>query len=227
MKNALSPALSRRSILLAGAASLALAGCASMIGPGPAPQLYVLRPKLGPIADVPEAAWQLGVPLPTTAQSLDTDRIALELTPETMDYYANAAWPDRVPVIVQRTLLEAFEMSGKIKAVARDTEGMRADYLLQSDLRSFEARYDVPDTAPTIVIDISVKLLKPEGREIVATLQSRHTAQASANSVPAVVAAFDEALGEAAEDIAAWTLKAPPPVAEASEIDTRHRRARR
>jgi len=211
MKNAFSPAPSRRGILLAGAASFALAGCANMIGPGPAPQLYVLRPSLGPIADVPEAAWQLGVSLPDAAQSLDTARIALELTSETMDYYANSAWQDRAPVIVQRALLEGFEKSGKIKAVARDTEGMRADYLLQSDLRSFEARYDVPDTAPTIVVDISVKLLKPQGREIVATLHARHTAQASTNSVPAVVAAFDEALGQAVEEIAAWALKAPPP----------------
>lgn len=182
-----------------------------MIGPGPAPQLYVLRPKLDPIADVPEAGWQLGVSLPDAAQSLDTERIALELTSQTMDYYANSAWQDRAPVIVQRALLEGFEKSGKIKAVARDTEGIRADYLLQSDLRSFEARYDVPDTAPTVVVDISAKLVRPQSREIAATLQSRHTATAGTNSVPAVVAAFDEALGQAVEEIVAWALNAPPP----------------
>jgi len=211
MKNTRSPAPSRRSILLAGAASFALAGCTNMIGPGPAPQLYVLRPKLDPIADVPEAGWQLGVSLPDAAQSLDTERIALELTSQTMDYYANSAWQDRAPVIVQRALLEGFEKSGKIKAVARDTEGIRADYLLQSDLRSFEARYDVPDTAPTVVVDISAKLVRPQSREIAATLQSRHTATAGTNSVPAVVAAFDEALGQAVEEIVAWALNAPPP----------------
>lgn len=210
MTNALATAPSRRSFLLVGVASLALAGCASMIGPGPAPQLYVLRPTLGPIGDAPEAAWQLAVALPNAAQSLDTDRIALELTTATMDYYANSAWQDRAPVLVQRALLEGFEKSGKIEAVARDTEGVRADYLLQTDLRAFEARYDVPDTAPTVVVAISVRLVQPDGRAIVATLQSRHTAQASANSVPAVVAAFDQALSEAIEEIVAWTLKAPP-----------------
>ena len=114
-------------------------------------------------------------------------------------------------VVVQRALLEGFEKSGKIGAVARDTEGVRADYLLQTDLRAFEARYSVPDAPPTIVVDIAARLLRTPGRKIALTLQARHTAEASANSVPAVVAAFDQALGEAVEDIVGQTLKAPSP----------------
>lgn len=211
MMNALQMAPSRRNVLFLGVVSLALAGCANVIGPGKAPQLYVLHPALGPIHDAPQATWQLGVAMPNAAQSLDTDRIALELTSETMDYYADSAWQDRAPVLVQSALLEGFEKSGKIKAVARDTEGVRADYLLQTDLRAFEARYSVPDTAPKVVVTIVARLVQPDGRTIVATLHSRHVVQASANSVPAVVAAFDKALSESVEEIVAWALKAPPP----------------
>lgn len=208
---ALSAEPGRRELLLCGAAAVFLAGCSGMIGPGPAPQLYVLHPALGPIPGATDAAWQLAVAQPSAPHSLDTDRIALALTPETMDYYANSAWQDRAPAIVQRALLEGFENSGKIAAVARDTQGIRADYLLQTDLRSFEARYDTPDTAPAAVVDIAAKLLRTSDRNIVTSLQSRHTATAAANTVTAVVAAFDTALGGAVEEIVTWVLKAPPP----------------
>lgn len=104
-------------------------------------------------------------------------------------------------LIVQRALLEGFENSGKIAAVARDTEGMHADYLLQTDLRSFEARYDAPNTAPVVVVEITAKLVRTPGREIMATLQARHITNAGANSVPAVVAAFNTALGGTVEEI--------------------------
>ena len=202
----------RRGFLLWSAAAFLLSGCSGIIGPGPAPQLYVLHPALGSVSGAKDATWQLAVAQPSAPESLDTERIALELTPETMEYYANSAWQDRAPVIVQRTLLEGFENSGKIAAVARDTQGIRADYLLQTDLRSFEARYKAPDTAPDVVIDIAVKLLRTSDRNIVAALQSRHTAPAAANSLPAVVAAFDTALGGAVDEIVIWTLKAPPPM---------------
>lgn len=208
---ALPPELGRRGFLLWGAAAFLLSGCSGIIGPGRAPQLYVLHPALGPIPGATDAAWQLAVAQPSAPQSLDTERIALALTPETMDYYANSAWQDRAPVIVQRALLEGFENSGKIAAVARDTQGIRADYLLQTDLRSFEARYDAPDMVPTVVVEIATKLLRTPDRVIVAALEVRHTAAAAANSVPAVVAAFDTALSDVVEEIVTWALKAPPP----------------
>lgn len=206
----------RRSLLVAGAAALALSGCANLIGPGAAPQLYVLRPKLGPLPNAPQVNWQLTIALPSAPLSLDTARIALQRSAETMDYYANAAWQDRAPVLLRRALIEGFENSGKIPAVARDTEGVRADYLLQTDLRAFEARYDTPDGAPTVVVDMAARMLRTPGRTIAATLQVHKAAAASANSVPAVVAAFDQAVADAVETIVAWALMAPSPPTEAS-----------
>lgn len=213
MKTLFDHAPSRRGLLLAGAAVFALAGCSSIIGPGPAPQLYVLRPALGPLNGVPQADWQLTVAQPSAPLSLDTARIALQRTSETMDYYADSAWQDRAPVMVQRALIEGFEKSGKIGAVARDTEGVRADYLLQADLRAFEARYDTSDGAPTIVVDVAARLMRTPGRKIAMSVHVRKTAKASANSVPAVVAAFDRALSEAVEDLVTQVLRAPAPAA--------------
>ena len=63
-------------------------------------------------------------------------------SPTTIDYFANAAWSDRAPAMVQSLLIESFEQTGKIISVSRDLAVLRADYILMSELRRFEARYE-------------------------------------------------------------------------------------
>lgn len=193
---------------IAAAFVFALAACGA-IGPGPAPQLYVLSPQLHALDDAPQVSWQLVVAEPAAPDSLDSARIVLTRG-VTLDYYADSAWADRAPALIQGALVDAFDKSGKIAAVARDTEGVRGDYRLETALKDFSAHYDSENGIPTVTVRIVAKLVK--GREIVATLDSVHTQQAGANSVPAVVEAFDSALSASLEEIAGWTLKTAPPV---------------
>lgn len=192
---------------IAAALIFALAACSSL-GPPPAPQLYVLAPQLGAIADAPQVSWQLVVAEPDAPESINSSRIALTRG-VTLDYFANAAWADRVPALIQSALVDAFDKSGKIAAAGRDTEGVRGDYRLETVLRDFSAHYGGENGNPTITVRIVAKLIK--NREIVATLDSVHTEQAGANSVPAVVEAFDTALSASLEEIAGWALKSAPP----------------
>jgi cholesterol transport system auxiliary component len=199
--------LSRRGLLLAGAA-LTLAGCGSIIGPqGPPAQIYLLQPTLAAV-DGPTVSWQLAVEQPTTVDSLNRQRIAI-YRGDTMDYYADSEWTDQAPALIQTLLVQAFEKSGKISGVARDSDGLHADYLLQLELRDFEARFDTADGAPTVVVTIVARMLKAPGREVVATLYSSHQAHASENKIPAAVAAFNQATGETMAEIVAWALRAP------------------
>lgn len=206
-----------RAILLA---PLMLAGCGGLIGPEKAPQLYRLNPHTGPAKDAAKDAvhWQLAVGLPNADAVHDSDRIALSLTPTTLDYYANAAWPDRVPVLIQRQLVQAFEDTGRVPAVARDSAGLGADYILQTELRAFEARYDDPPgtdeknrAAPRIVISIGVKLVTQAERRIIGTTSIREEVPASANTVEAASQAFSTALTPALKKIVDWTLATAPP----------------
>ena len=196
--------------VLVAMASLVLASCGGLnIGPPPAGQLYVLRPATTPPADAPVAQWQLAVALPDAPESLDTDRIALIRTQSVMDYYANSTWMDHTTQLVQSLLVEAFEKSGKINAVARETEGLRSDYILQTDIRDFEAQYDVQDGIPRVIVRISARLVNIPQRNVVSIITVTHEATASANSVPAVVAAFNTATGAALNEIVGWALRAP------------------
>jgi len=192
---------------LAALLMFTLAACSSF-GPGPAPQLYVLAPQLGPVADAPQVTWQLEVAEPEAPESLDTSRIAL-MRGVTMDYFANVAWADRVPSLIQSDLVDAFDKSGKISAVASDTQGVRGDYRLESELKDFSAHYETEDGIPTVTVRIVARLVSDD-RKVVASFDSVHTEQAGANTVPAVVEAFDTALAASLEEIAAWALKAPP-----------------
>src|SRR5436305_2765007 len=117
MTNDIWTARTRRGILLGGVA-LTLSGCGgNLIGPpSPAPQIYVLHPEFAGVTDAPSVGWQLVVAAPVAPASLDVERIALERAPNVMDYYANAQWADRLPLVIQTLLVEAFEKSGKIRS---------------------------------------------------------------------------------------------------------------
>jgi cholesterol transport system auxiliary component len=206
--------LDRRALLAAGAASVALSSCSSVIGPPEPPPLYLLRPPVPPAGGGLRVGWQMSIVLPEAPDSLDTNRIALEQPDGTMDYYANAAWPDRLSLLVQSALLDAFQASNRIAAVARDTDGLKSDYLLQTDIRDFEALYESADTAPSAVVRIQARLVGVRSRAIVKSLEARAEAQADANTVPAVVAAMNQALGQTMSQIVGWALTAPMPAKE-------------
>lgn len=150
--------------------------------------------------------WRLAVATPDAPASLDTARSALTRSATTMDYFANAAWNDRIPLMLQRLLVQRFDASGRIVSAARDTSELESDYLLETDIRDFHARYDTVEGAPEIVINVQAKLVRMPQREIVASLNATQTARASSNSLDAVVVAFNQAVGAAVGQIAAWTL---------------------
>ena len=150
--------------------------------------------------------------LPESPDSLDTNRIVLVQPDDQMDFYANASWQDRAPFAVQSALIEAFEDSGRIAGVGRDTEGLKSDYLLETEIRDFQARYDVADGVPTVQVRIAAKLIATRGRTIAQSFIAHSEVAAGQNSVPAAVAAFNQALSATLGQIVDWALRAPMPV---------------
>lgn len=222
----------RRAALVAFSAA-ALSACGSLLGPTEAPpQIYILNPPFGPVASAPAVEWQIAVPSPNVPDALDTKRIALRRG-QIMDYYANAAWTDQTGGLVQDMLVEALEKSGKVKAVGPTSGGVRADLLVVTEVRDFTAHYTGENDPPKVVVDIVAKLITANRHDVVATLDARHEAQTSVNSIPAVVQAFNQASGEAVSDIVSWTLSnatagatdaLPPTTAQPPHRRTRGRR---
>jgi cholesterol transport system auxiliary component len=200
----------RRALLLSAAAlgAFALSGCGSLLSPSnPPAQIYVLDPSFAATAG-PRVDWALTVTQTDVPNVYDTERVAI-MRNQTMDYFANTQWTDSTPRLLQSLMVEAFEKSGRITAVARDSGGVRADYMLTTEIRHFEAVYDNGDGAPEINVDIVAKLLSLPRHDVVAMRDVPQKIRASANSVPAVVQAFNQATGAAVTDIVTWSLNAP------------------
>ncbi|HVU19618.1 MAG TPA: ABC-type transport auxiliary lipoprotein family protein [Rhizomicrobium sp.] len=202
---------SRRGLLV-GTGALLLSGCSDLIGPSSTPQqLYVLRPTGGVSTNGPKVSWSLAISASAISDHLDSSRIALTQPDNSVDYYAGSAWTDHLPRLVRDALVEAFENSGRIAAVSSDSEGFHADYILQAQIRDFEARYTVLDGIPTVWVRVESKMAPSKGREIIASLNSIHQVQATANSVPAAVRAFNDAMGAVVSDVVNWALSQPAP----------------
>ena len=199
--------LSRR--WLSSTMALAVTGCASLLGLGPAPHLYRVTPKSTYPANLPHPSVQILIDVPLAPAGLDTTRIALSHSAVSIDYFADSEWTDRLPQLVQTALLESFENSRAITAIDRESIGLRADFILKTEIRHFEALYDSPNGPPVVWVAIITRLVAPSGREIVAQSSFERREQASANEIPRIVVAFDEALGAVIKDIVVWTASNP------------------
>jgi cholesterol transport system auxiliary component len=203
------PTISRRRVLVA-ALLPALGGCSLLPGQGDAAQLYTLTPKNTFATDLPSVQWQLVVDPPVAAAGLNTSRIALQRTPVSLDYYARANWSDSAPQLVQTLLIESFENTNKIVAVARESIRLRPDFLLQTELREFNAEYyPDPSQPPLVRARLIAKLVRVSDRAIIASTTVERTERATSNDMNAIALAFDEALGGVLKRIVEWTLRAP------------------
>ncbi|MBS0538413.1 MAG: membrane integrity-associated transporter subunit PqiC [Proteobacteria bacterium] len=196
-----------RSLALLGTASL-LAGCSLIKAAEEPTDLYQATPKSTFEPDMPTVQWQLAVEVPAAAANLNTGRIAISMTPTSSDYYAKTAWTDRAPAMVQTRIVDSFENSHKIVAVARESIGLRADYTLQPDLRNFEAMYFYGGP-PIAHVRIVAKLVRMPERQIIGVATIERCVRAREDKIPKVVEAFDQALGSVIKQLVAWTLRTP------------------
>jgi cholesterol transport system auxiliary component len=197
--------LSRRRVLVAMFCSAPLAGCSVLPDP-PAPQIYRLRPLADDAPSKRRIRKRLVVDIPTASESLDTDRIALIRARTRFDYYANSLWTDRVPLLLQGLLVEAFENDGSIAEVGRDAQTLTPDYLLVTEIRDFEARYTGSgQQTPSVVVTLDFSLVKMPDHQMIGRTLITESSSAARDNVDSVVEAFDVAVGKALVRSIAWT----------------------
>lgn len=207
----------RRSIsLLAGGASIALlSSCAvNLPGSGAPPRIFVLTPKSTFDDDLPVADWQLLVEPPLAAAGIASSRVALRRSSIELQYFGRAAWTDSAPKMIQTLLIESFENSNKIVSVGRQAIGLRADFILKTDLREFQAEFIDEDgfplpegSAPNIRIRMNAKLVQMPERNIVGSYTAEYVLEAPGPSMVEIIQGFDNALGKILKRMVNWTLR--------------------
>jgi cholesterol transport system auxiliary component len=194
---------SRRMLL--GAVPLVLAGCSRLFVSPPPKYIFRLTPGSVFPRDLPRLSAQLLVEPPSVPAALDRRRIALSRSALLLDYFADAEWADTVSALVEAVLTNTFENSRAI-TVLNGASGLRADLLLGTEVRHFEAQYGSAGGPPDVWVSIEAKLVAMPQRELVAqALFERHVA-ATDNDLPNIAAAFDAALREIATAIVLWSL---------------------
>jgi cholesterol transport system auxiliary component len=196
--------IGRRHFLVLSAAGLA--GCGLVPDVNKPLTLYSVKPKLALSQQPAKVGWQLVVAEPEAERDIDTTRIALSRTANVIEYFADGNWSDTAPKMVQAKMIEAFESTDAIVAVGRDAAGLRADYILQSDLRDFQASYAGKDGAPTAQIRLIAKLVQMPDRRISRSISAEASAPASGRDLPAIVVAFEQALGQVLSKIVTGIL---------------------
>lgn len=185
--------------------ALLLAGCGGLLPEPPKRQLYRLAPTLA-FPPLPHVGTQLLIATPTAPGALDTSRIAAARSPLTLDYYADAEWTDRAPLMVQTLLVEAFDKSRAVPGVGPESLGLRTDFILDTAIEHLEAAYDSPDGPPRALVSLNLKLVQIPERKVVAQTWIRREQKAPANTVPEIIRAFDAAAGAAAQEAVIWTV---------------------
>ena len=191
-------------VLLAGLATLA-SGCSVL--PERTPNQIYEPAHIDSAAkhDGPIASWSLLLPAPKAGRQLDSDRITVRPSPGVIQVYQDASWIDSAPELVQSALLRHFEDSQRIPAVSPPGGGVRADYVLLSELRAFESVYVQPGQAQ-VQVELFVRLVHSGDGKVVAARAFRETEDSGSEELSAVVDAFSRALDRVSGSVVDWTL---------------------
>ncbi len=191
---------------------LPLAACSTFLADmaGEPPALYELAAPTEIKADGPILPYQVLLDVPLASAGIDTPRVALVDQNGAMAYYKGVSWTDRVPVMYQSLLVTAFDRSGKLPAVGRENVGLRADFLIKTDLAAFQMVYARDKSAPFATVTLTAKLIIMPRRIIVAGQSFTATVAAESDTVSASTKALQQASDEVVKKFVSWTLAELP-----------------
>lgn len=183
-------------------AALGLAGCTSLIS-RPAPDTYdITAPTTFPKLRGNSRA-QILILEPSALKVLDSDQIVIKPADSVVEYLAKSQWADRVPKLVQAKLIETFENTNRVKAVAKPGEGLVIDYQIVSNIRAFQA--NLGNGLSQAQVAISVKLVSDRTGKVVRSNVFNEVVPLSSSGALDVVTAIDRAFDKVARDIVSWT----------------------
>ena len=170
--------------------------------------LYDLTPKSSYDESLPAITAQLVIEEPTAASSVNTDHIAIKPNSYQVQYFPDARWVDRAPLLVQTLLVESFENTGKVAAVGRRAIGLTSDFTLITELREFQAMVSDDENGSIFVdVQLNMKIIQEPYGLIVASKSFEQRQLAASSEMLSVVEAFDVALGKTMGRSVDWAVR--------------------
>jgi len=206
----------RRLILMLSIGVL-VSGCSGLLHSDNVPvQVYVLRATVSPTRAATEQAQALNeartastkapssaappslqVSRPQADPGLANEFITLVRSDHRMDRYAGSSWAGALPDVVETLAIDTLRASGNWSSVSDAPSPFASDYLLQINIRRFEADYTGGGEAPKVHVTLDCTITRRSGRELLTSFVAEGVADAEANRMGAVVSAFEKAANSA------------------------------
>jgi cholesterol transport system auxiliary component len=149
----------------------------------------------------------LAVGRPRAPVSLDTERIAVAGPQSRFDYYAGVRWAEPAPLMLQQLLVQALASDGRFATVVAAPSRVPSEYMLDVELRQFEATSD-GNGAPVVRVRLQATLMDSRQGTRLASFSAESQVAADAERRAAVVSAFDEATRQALASVVNRTRSA-------------------
>lgn len=198
------------------AAGLALlAGCASMVDsltPTETALIFDLAPLDEAAVKGRRAGFSLSVSEPRAAAILDNDKVLVRPSPVVVQYYGDIIWADRIPKLVQRRVVQAFEDSKRVRSVAPRSDGFSSQYDLLIEIRDFHIEPSLrenPIVAKPIRVKVTffAKLVSERAARVVRSQKITKTVEVMVENRENIALAFNQAFAEATVSLVNWTLR--------------------
>ena len=185
--------------------AMALSACALLSTPEPV-QTYRFGGVAASVAAAPVVASPVQVTLRRVEfpEAVEGDKL-LGVTGTETTYIKGARWVSPAADLYMESIENAFAAQATRVRLIGPRELTRGQRSLDIDIRSFEARYDAPGMAPTIVVTARARLMALPERTVAAERVFTVEQPAAANRVSSIVEAFDLATRDLNTQIVGWT----------------------
>ena len=182
-------------------ATFLLTGC--LTSNVPAPTLYVLNPQSAETVKKSSVPVSIIIERPSVVSGLNTDRIALiKNNGRELDYFAEARWSGQLDKIVQDFIIESFEGDYDIIEVDTSSRHQKADYMVVTKVRDFQAEYgNNINSPPSIKVTIISSVLKLPDRSPVNRIIKTKEKQLQVNAMQEIIFGFEDLLQQSSSEI--------------------------
>ena len=174
---------------------LALSGCAS----GPPATYDLFSPTRIGVLKATETS--LVIAEPKSSRALDTERMIVREADGAISYVPGAQWADRVPVLLQTSMIKAIEAKGY--SVSREGSGVLADHLLTGEITAFNL---VPGTPAKVELALTMRLIDAREGRLIASRAFYADAEIGSFAGSEIVAGFDKVLATLMPTLAQWAM---------------------
>ena len=206
----------RRALLVAALVSTLLAcGCGSFFPPGAPSSRLQFTTSAGETHPGTKntRTTQLVIPRPNAPEELAGDAIVLLFNEREVRQLQGFRWSSSVPLLLQRSLVTAFDSSGAFASVTDDTSGISTRFRVLCDLQQFaliftgNAEGDTELVPPPVAhVQATFRLLDIVQGQTLATTTIEVKQPAQAKTPVALVKACEQAVEQLLSRIVPWTI---------------------